>query len=839
MTYSNEPFSPEPFVDRDRELDRFKDAVAQVKEGTSDGMQILEFYGLPGMGKTLLLRRQFAICSDKQVPAILVDLADRYYLQTSEPLVLIMEKIVAGLGPDASHQFDVAKSAYAASFEREDADIAAYRNRLNALFIRLIQAYLEEHPLVSIFDGTTDTIAPIREWLLRLMSLLAPCSRLLIVLDGKNTIRNEREWELKGQRLSHRYTGWRLAPFSPEETAKQLAEPWRDLAEDVHGVTIGLPLANVRIKRHFDSGDVDPRAMSQVELKRWLAGTVTDEVINGYILKEGDKQDRDLRPLFYALAVPRFFKPALLQQLLLHFDSEYALDKGAFDFLRLSGLLLASRLVHVDEARRGYALDPTLRRMLAAVRQVENPIGYVQDQHYMFEFYDRMLGKEYPDRETYTHEKLYHQVAFIHAEDEDAPLERVLRPVVEHLRADLEQWFLSDGFSDGAYPDISACLELKRRLEQDRELAELIGVEGVQEIGGEVRRFVRYWLRAERECVVLTLRRRSDECLGYYATLLMPREPISHDMWVELGDEDDLALRNWRELLEAKTAKRDLGGLSAALLPPDVQEALKESAPMPLEIHTDLPWVPWELLHDGKECLCLQRPMGKLVIQDRKPRRGMQELSTSFDGLRVLLIANPEDNLPHAEKEVESIREMLLDKGVEEHNLVFLKDREATLVTVRGHLADPRGWHLIHYAGHATFHPLRPDQSSLRFRDRSLVSAELERLLRGQPLVFLNGCHTGELAEKGFEGLAAACLMSGALGCVGTLWQVADGVAQAFAVKMYQTLLDGEMVGESVRQARAYVKDKFRGIDWAAFVFYGATSRKLFEPREHPCSWSV
>jgi CHAT domain-containing protein len=80
------------------------------------------------------------------------------------------------------------------------------------------------------------------------------------------------------------------------------------------------------------------------------------------------------------------------------------------------------------------------------------------------------------------------------------------------------------------------------------------------------------------------------------------------------------------------------------------------------------------------------------------------------------------------------------------------------------------------------------------------------------------------------EGLAAAFVYGGALGCIGSLWPVHDAPAHDLAIHFYKHVLRGEMIGEALRQARKAVKSKpeyARDITWASFVLYGDPTFRL------------
>jgi CHAT domain-containing protein len=150
---------------------------------------------------------------------------------------------------------------------------------------------------------------------------------------------------------------------------------------------------------------------------------------------------------------------------------------------------------------------------------------------------------------------------------------------------------------------------------------------------------------------------------------------------------------------------------------------------------------------------------------------------------------------------------------------------------------------VVHYAGHAVFATDDPEMSGLLLHGEELFHAEkIQRLVEGQPLVFLNACETGRTANEvdagqttyigePATGLAAAFLYGGALGCIGSLWPVYDEAASRFAIDFYHKLVDGALVGEAVRLAREAVHRDFPDqVTWAAYSLNGDPTFRLTRP---------
>jgi CHAT domain-containing protein len=146
---------------------------------------------------------------------------------------------------------------------------------------------------------------------------------------------------------------------------------------------------------------------------------------------------------------------------------------------------------------------------------------------------------------------------------------------------------------------------------------------------------------------------------------------------------------------------------------------------------------------------------------------------------------------------------------------------------------------LLHFAGHGCFDDAEPRKSGLVLAEERVVyGEELERVLSGQPFVFLSSCDAGAgktgVSQMGFwgkytEGIAIWALLGGAMGCLGPMWVIGDGIAKDFALEFYRHLLDLDKVsiGEAVRQARVWAKEQGNPDFWAAWILYGDPLQKF------------
>jgi CHAT domain-containing protein len=112
-----------------------------------------------------------------------------------------------------------------------------------------------------------------------------------------------------------------------------------------------------------------------------------------------------------------------------------------------------------------------------------------------------------------------------------------------------------------------------------------------------------------------------------------------------------------------------------------------------------------------------------------------------------------------------------------------------------------------------------------------LMGGDLSGIRTRRPLVFLNACHSGQVALglTGLGGWADKFFREArASAFVGTLWEVSDDLAAEFAHTFYTLLADGKPLGEALRAARLHIRDKEQANPtWLAYALYGDPNGKV------------
>ena len=238
--------------------------------------------------------------------------------------------------------------------------------------------------------------------------------------------------------------------------------------------------------------------------------------------------------------------------------------------------------------------------------------------------------------------------------------------------------------------------------------------------------------------------------------------------------------------------------------------------------------IPWELAHDGEEFLCRRFSMGRVVSTRQEFSASPRQIGAP---LSMLILADPQGNLPSAYQEGIQLRDLLDPSG--DRAVVALKSSQIGKDYVKARLRD---CDILHYAGHAEYRTEQPAESGFLLADGRLSARELLSMSGRRPfpaLVFSNACDSGHTQEwqaaDGYEhvyGLANAFLLAGVRHYLGTFWEVPDDPSLHFAQAFYTKLIRGAAVGAAVREARRAVAAKYGEgtIFWASYMLYGDPS---------------
>jgi hypothetical protein len=279
-------------------------------------------------------------------------------------------------------------------------------------------------------------------------------------------------------------------------------------------------------------------------------------------------------------------------------------------------------------------------------------------------------------------------------------------------------------------------------------------------------------------------------------------------------------------------------GLFELLMPPLLQKVYWEQIKPLIDkgvlktmlIISDEPWIPWELIKPylWNDASNTEEKADFLVEQVVLSRWLARPLPPPLAVTAAALVA-PDVNLTSVQTETTFFTELS-----SQHHVTLqgpLDERDKVIDSLRD-----GEFQILHFATHGSFDATNADQSELTLADGSLTPADLMGGdLRGirmrRPLVFLNACHSGQVALSltGLGGWADKFFREArASAFVGTLWEVNDELAAAFAASFYSALADDKTLGEALREARQQIREKEKANPtWLAYSLYGDPNGKV------------
>jgi pSer/pThr/pTyr-binding forkhead associated (FHA) protein len=149
--------------------------------------------------------------------------------------------------------------------------------------------------------------------------------------------------------------------------------------------------------------------------------------------------------------------------------------------------------------------------------------------------------------------------------------------------------------------------------------------------------------------------------------------------------------------------------------------------------------IPWEAFYFKDRCPALELGVSRLYRIANRDRVAGQPILPPDATLRMLVVENPTGDLAGAQNEGEQLTELFRANRGE---VVTLKGTDASRANVLTELGSGT-YDLLHYAGHADFVELKPEESGLILKDGRLTAADLLEVGKVPQMIFLNACESG------------------------------------------------------------------------------------------------
>ncbi len=280
------------------------------------------------------------------------------------------------------------------------------------------------------------------------------------------------------------------------------------------------------------------------------------------------------------------------------------------------------------------------------------------------------------------------------------------------------------------------------------------------------------------------------------------------------------------------------------LLTRPVKDKLRaaENLSLVLSLDEELIYIPWELLYDGRDFLCLKFNLGRLVRT--KKQDSLPQYRSLSNKLRMLILVNPTNDLKSAYAEGVHIRNQF-DKYRNALGIDF-KSSSVNTLYVKKNLRD---YDIVHFAGHCEYDLQSHKNTGWVLSDGRFTAKDILAMGETLPLpslVFSNACQSAEVEahfvesdyqEKAYS-LASAFLFAGTRIYIGSIRKIEDSESFIFAREFYAQLIKGKPIGECIRSGRLKLihEHGLASVGWTAYLLYGDPAFALFTGKSKPQS---
>lgn len=447
-----EPYSPERFTNRERELRLIDRKVEEGRHGYPITQPLVHMWGVAGIGKTWLLQHLARIYRfapgeapdrRKATFATLVDFR-QWRLSVWEPLSIVnlLNQIVNDVREQLGSEVSIAQieladfSQYAedvkagkVGFSQLMESLAAVVNRLSSDFVPIILfdsvETLDEDVFVSLES--------------HLLELVIRTDRAVVVIAGRREIPRWREFSVR-QRL----VKWRLEAFSPEATLEQLDKRgFTRVGNIIYPLSFGHPYVTQVLGKKLDEW-AGPRPITpEFEKEHRSEILALLAAVEDILLDVGP----ELREILRVLSTLRKFNIEAARYLLSripkngHLGERYRQKTDAY-YLNLFDELEDTNLVWWSTERRGYVLSYTVRRIMSRRLQMQDPPEFARRHRAALDLYREWIDGYPQNCGSFLIEALYHLISEMAAQSPEN-----MRTGVDYLlaKALVPENFTTDG----------------------------------------------------------------------------------------------------------------------------------------------------------------------------------------------------------------------------------------------------------------------------------------------------------------------------------------------------------------------------------------------------------
>lgn len=492
-------------VDRQDQLISFNKVLDQIGQRGTVASNIFEWYGSPGIGKTVLVSLLAEEAKKKNAVSTIINFRQagkeiESYLH--DPVKLI-KKMVSDFKEHATldtREFDITVLDYESASLPNEGVVNAYLNlsqdarlyndiewlkKLKNVIIAFIKMLVTlpsqeksngVRPVAVFFDETEYADVELIDWLEEwVIAPLVQIKHCVVVWTAR------RPWRWKRPEIKRRLASEELKVFGPDMVKEQIRSESKkpdlvlELFNNVHTLTGGHPLASYIVIGKLDvlanQGEkVTPETFREFETK--LIEEIFDRFINEYTLSRLDSNDVKIACKFIALV--RSFDSTMLRRILNVCAGDLFAPWQQEDFGDLIVRMKRTQLLVWDN---GNAIDPSLRHIIQKYFMALDKDTFINANRTALKVYEDWLTRPVDNRGLFVLEELYHNALLL-----QVGIPSDLNLILEKRLEEYPNWIRDDKDA------LSIALErLEGEINNDKELDNLLppGID----LGKQVRDF--------------------------------------------------------------------------------------------------------------------------------------------------------------------------------------------------------------------------------------------------------------------------------------------------------------------------------------------------------------
>jgi beta-lactamase superfamily II metal-dependent hydrolase len=267
------------------------------------------------------------------------------------------------------------------------------------------------------------------------------------------------------------------------------------------------------------------------------------------------------------------------------------------------------------------------------------------------------------------------------------------------------------------------------------------------------------------------------------------------------------------------------------LIPEEFEQRMSFSAPIQLIVDQHTANIPWELLSaplvgDRRGALAnvggIIRRFAEADASRLAPRRAVKQQAMVVAAGRVA----GEAPLPGVLDEAAEVAKIFRNEfQVEVNPLTDEREDLDQVVFMQQLLSENR---FVHIASHGTFEEDGSVAAAILGPGLRLTPSLVSKIRIVPEIVFLNCCQLAGIGSRRFApGMARQLMAIGVRAVIAAGWNISDAAAVGFARSFWQSMSEGDSLGQAVLEARRTAGNLGGGTTWAAYQCYGDPGLRL------------